>query len=362
MYKLYPIYVILFLCLVKCRNTESQSVLFCDMEKTTSDNSEIVGYLNNSSFFTNSLLSSGKCVTNELSYSGEFSVKADSTNPYVASYLLKNLVPNNSLKISVMRHSSNNKAYIVASSVSGGFYMRQNVPNWQTANNDWQKIELEIKIPENLNSDLKIFLWNADQNKPSYFDDFTIMYMEDSAPNEVRLDTSVMVDKRDGIKYKTIKIGKQWWMAENLRYHYKENSITYDHLSANGIKYGRLYDWKSAKTSCPNGWHLPSDDEFIEMELLLGMDENEKLIIGPRSVNVGTQLSSVGTSGFNLLYSGVCDRFGHFRQFEENTVLWTSTELNYEKAIVREYVKSSPNSFRYIDLKGYYFSVRCVKD
>jgi uncharacterized protein (TIGR02145 family) len=112
------------------------------------------------------------------------------------------------------------------------------------------------------------------------------------------------IDERDGKKYKTIKIGDQIWMAENLAFKTKAGCWAYNDDENNANIYGYLYDWDTAKNVCPAGWHLPNDAEWTKLIDYLGGESvaYDKLIstIGWKSPNTGASNSS----GFNAMPSG----------------------------------------------------------
>jgi len=104
-------------------------------------------------------------------------------------------------------------------------------------------------------------------------------------------------DARDGQTYETTLIGNQLWMAENLNYYTPTGSFYYNNDSLLYAKtYGRLYDM-TVLNSCPLdlNWHLPSDEEWIEMEMYLGMTKEETHNQAPRGAGIGGKLKETGT-------------------------------------------------------------------
>ena len=113
-------------------------------------------------------------------------------------------------------------------------------------------------------------------------------------------------DTRDGRVYAWIKIGNQTWMAENLKFATRMGSWTYNNDSVNFPVYGKLYNWKTAQTSCPKGWHVPSDKEWgILIQTLGGGDKaGLNLQLMDTVIRVKTP-SAPGTISLSTLLGGV---------------------------------------------------------
>jgi uncharacterized protein (TIGR02145 family) len=86
----------------------------------------------------------------------------------------------------------------------------------------------------------------------------------------VNKDTGSFKDPRDEKEYKTVKIGTQTWMAENLAFKTDSGYSIIENSEDNLAVYGYLYNWNAASIACPTGWHLPSIDEYITLAVYLG--------------------------------------------------------------------------------------------
>jgi len=135
-------------------------------------------------------------------------------------------------------------------------------------------------------------------------------------------------DSRDGKSYETIQIKNKIWMAENLAYKASGNCWAYNNKASNAKKYGYLYNWETANDVCPDGWRLPSKEDFYELILRY---EGEKLskseTYGPK---VHELLKKGGKSGLDLLKAGRRGQSGDFRGMNKGSFFWTSTEHNLE--------------------------------
>ncbi|MCL2183930.1 MAG: fibrobacter succinogenes major paralogous domain-containing protein [Chitinispirillia bacterium] len=105
-------------------------------------------------------------------------------------------------------------------------------------------------------------------------------------------------DSRDGQTYRTVRIGKLTWMAQNLKFK-TGNSWCYDDDLSNCEKYGRLYDWETALTACPAGWRLPDNKDWNDLTKSAGGQRRESSSVFADWSSVGKKLKSkTGWSDF----------------------------------------------------------------
>jgi uncharacterized protein (TIGR02145 family) len=175
---------------------------------------------------------------------------------------------------------------------------------------------------------------------------------------EGKIEGKTLKDNRDGKKYKTVIIGVQTWMAENLNYDAKDSKC-YDDKPENCSKYGRLYNWETAKEVCPDAWHLPSDEEWTKLTGFIGNNAGVKL-----KATSGWNSSSNGTDnyGFSALPGGWRNSDGSFFQVDSNGSWWSATGYDSHNAYSRNVLYNGSVMGEYSSSKFNLCSVRCVRD
>lgn len=207
-------------------------------------------------------------------------------------------------------------------------------------------------------------------------------------------------DHRDGKTYKTVKIGNQVWMAENLNYE-TPNSYCYNHSADSCSKYGRLYTWAAAMDSagqfstnaagcgfettctanapikgiCPDGWHLPSKTEWenlfkvVSLNFLLSADSRDeftggKVLMTTKGWYKNSRDGVTGTDiyGFSALPAGFHTRGGLFNRILIKAYFWSSTEYDdghaYETFLSYGDIVGLEHDYH----KYSAMSIRCVMD
>jgi len=198
--------------------------------------------------------------------------------------------------------------------------------------------------------------------------------------------------------YKTVKIGNQWWMAEDLKVKlFNDSSIIFDGQSDNNwvknrpsyclyknnsLAPGLLYNGFAVLDSrklAPKGWHIPTDAEWKELEKHIGLSQESADAFGWRGKKEGNKLKTYGRKSWLIINdetwptneSGFSADAGSNRLFNAvwgdpgltNTGFWWSaTEFDSQKLFYRHLDYKNANIFRNYENKFYGFSVRCIKD
>ena len=190
----------------------------------------------------------------------------------------------------------------------------------------------------------------------------------------------------EGNIYKTVKIGYQVWMAENLKTtKYNDGSdislvtdtVIWGEMTTSGycwynndestykVTYGSLYNGFTVSSGllCPTGWHVPTDAEWTTLTTFLGGES----VAGGKLKEAGTahwttpNTGATNEYGFTALPGGTRSMDGTFYYIRESTYWWSSTEFNTNEAWAR-YNNIDDYVGRYQFNKHYGNSVRCVKD
>jgi uncharacterized protein (TIGR02145 family) len=189
----------------------------------------------------------------------------------------------------------------------------------------------------------------------------------------------------DGNTYKTIQIGTQTWMAENLKTtKYRngnviptnlsntdwENTSTgayavYNNDAANNTTYGKLYNWYAvidSRNLCPTGWHVPSDGEWTTLENYLGASA-AGYKLKSTSTLWNSNSGATNESGFSCLPGGLRTLApGSYSYIGNYGIWWSSTENLAEGAWFRSLYYSDGGIGRSYNTKLYGYSVRCLRD
>ncbi|MCD6331747.1 MAG: PKD domain-containing protein [Bacteroidales bacterium] len=168
--------------------------------------------------------------------------------------------------------------------------------------------------------------------------------------------TGLIINQRDGQYYGTVKIGNQWWMAENLN---EPGGFCYGNRSNYCDSYGSLYKWQTAMNGstkekarglCPEGWHIPTVKEWEELINYFGNVEARK------------ELSVEGSSDFRMLFAGQRNPNGHYEFLDFAVNFWSSTKSAGTNAWTFSFQTGKDTYWKLTLGQAYGNSVRCIKD
>ena len=188
-------------------------------------------------------------------------------------------------------------------------------------------------------------------------------------------ENNTLTDLRDNQVYKTVTIGEQIWMAENLNYETTSGSYCYNNKLDSCAKYGRLYAWATSVDQsesvcgmghecglsgtvqgvCPEGWHIPDLEEWQTLVETVG--ENVAGSKLKTEDNYGED-----AFGFSALLAGTKNKYGNFSSIGQYAFFWSSTEVevNYAHYVSLNIYKSDATIGA--DFRNFAFSIRCLKD
>jgi len=186
----------------------------------------------------------------------------------------------------------------------------------------------------------------------------------------------------NGKEYKTVIIDEQEWMAENLNYAGEDGTIIglcYNDVPENCKTFGRLYTWAEAmkldsafnskyppyvvqepyQGICPNGWHLPSYDEWIKLLDYVGNKEGLKLKTTSGWVKNSVANNGTNEYGFSAIPAG-CHYEGDFQRITLCGAWWSISERDGKTVKSIQICDDEADKISF--LKASWASIRCIKD
>ena len=191
-------------------------------------------------------------------------------------------------------------------------------------------------------------------------------------------ETGTFTDKRDGQKYKTVKIGDYVWLAQNFNYTVNNGASCYNDNEANCNKLGKLYTWNAAMAACPPGWHVPTRGEWDYLAKFAGGSRSSDVNGNIQWYGAGNRLksksgwnynSTASTSGngtddfgFNAIPGNWHDQLRLWGGSGDHTSFWTSDQSSNDNVYSRGLNYDSDALLEGQGSKAFGLSLRLVKD
>jgi len=185
-----------------------------------------------------------------------------------------------------------------------------------------------------------------------------------SSSSTLPISYGTLTDSRDGQTYKTVVIGTQTWMAQNLNYTPTSgNSWCYSNTASNCTTYGRLYDYAIALTACPTGWHLPDTTAWNTLEAYVGGTgtAGNKLKAVSTLWTTWPGITNTDDYGFSALPGGYYYGSSSL-DVGDGGYWWTATANGSSNAYSQSMYYSHANVGHGNYYQTYGFSARCLKD
>ncbi len=297
------------------------------------------------------------------------SCKKNEFAPDLSLQTVRNITHNSAMVILLNENNIND--YVVKLKVEGNF------------SNSKNKIRY-INCKYNTNTgNYSCFIYGLTRNNEY---DFSIYYSNKKSNDKVykfkTIDIETFTDQRDGKVYETAKYGNKTWMLNNLDFD-TNNSISLQDT----LRTGNYYSWEDAQNACPVGWHIATDDEWIELEKFIGIGNGDWYIFSQKRGS--GEFSKLSSRMDYSLFEGLEDNAainelgfsaypcGYFETNNQNkpqdfglaAYFWSSTEKDNLDAIYHgcsifknEEKIDKIYSVRMYKSKNLFLPVRCVKD
>jgi uncharacterized protein (TIGR02145 family) len=172
-------------------------------------------------------------------------------------------------------------------------------------------------------------------------------------------ETGTFTDTRDGHVYRWVKLKNQIWMAQNLDFaikhaHYFQN----DSLYFNQL--GLIYHYSVAEKACPAGWHIPTDDEWGQLEMAGGMSSSDITLEGYRG-SISTDFLEKGSTKMNVLFTGIPNEVSPLGREYEVVRFWTSTSIE-KSHFTRNFRLNGSRIGRFLLGNNHEAYIRCIKN